>query len=481
MFRPRSSKASVSLYVPLGVTQNASQDDIERAYILLHKKYKQDVNEGKAGSKGKLKEIEKAYCILGDPSKRAIYDKHGTVKWWAKIRHSFSPESLDKRSSAVKGLWTFCFTATCCCFCYCCHHCCNTCTPQTCDHDDDEIYIRENFGDYLREGNYTPSPFNRRRQKEDLKQAARRRRRDMYMKKGQAKSKGICQQKDGGKPEGTQDIDKTQGKEYQLKRISKKSLISKDSGCDVGLDNNGYFYDMDEGSIHDSEGFVEEIELDVHCKGAQGNQGNSPSLDTIECSDDTIECSFADVHCKEDQESSVNEQSDDKDTLNHMHQETPPESDTVNVLDEINLGHCSVDVHNKEEDNSVDEHTNQDQDNSDHLRNSPASDTLDDPKLTNLEPSLVDKQSIEDQGYSADVDTDKDNLNQQGNSLVSDTVPGPNEINQGHSSLDVQSIDCQDSSEDDQSVKSEKDQEISDHLGKACDSDTSSGPDEVDL
>ncbi|XP_041463147.1 uncharacterized protein LOC121414143 isoform X2 [Lytechinus variegatus] len=434
MFRPRSSKASVSLYVSLGVTQKASQDDIERAYILLHKKYKQDVNEGKTGSKR-------------------------------------------------KGLFTFCFTATCCCFCYCCHHCCNTCTPQTCEHDDDEIYIRENFGDYLREGNYTPSPFNRRHQKEDLRQAARRRRRDMYMKKGRAKSKGVCQQKDGGEPEGTQDLDKTQGKEYQLKRISKKSLISKDSGCDVGSDNNGYVYDLDEGSIRDSEGFDEEIRLDqasvdVHCKEDQGHQGNSPSLNPIECSVKSIECTLSDIQYKEDRESSVSEQSDkDKDTLNHMHQETPPKSDTVNVLNEINLGHCSVDVHNKE-DNSVDEHINQDQDNNlDHLRNSPASDTLDDLKLTNLEPSSVDKQSIEDQGYSADGDT----LNQQGNLLVSDTVPSPNEISHGHSSLDVQSIDCQDSSEDDQSVKSEKDQEILDQSGKACDSETSSSPDEVDL
>ena len=45
----------------LGVSQNASEDEIKSAYRKLAKKYHPDVNNGSADSEAKMKEINEAY------------------------------------------------------------------------------------------------------------------------------------------------------------------------------------------------------------------------------------------------------------------------------------------------------------------------------------------------------------------------------------------------------------------------------------
>ncbi|XP_003725839.1 uncharacterized protein LOC100893833 [Strongylocentrotus purpuratus] len=350
MFLPRTSKASVSLYVSLGVTQNASQDDIKSAYKLLHIKYT------KTGAKRKLKEVEKAYSILGDPSKRAMYDKHGSVKWWAKIQKPFSPEAMDKQGPVMKGLLTFCFTTTCCCFCYCCHHCCGTCQSPTCDHDDDEIYIRTNFPEYLTQGS-TSSTFFRRRQHKEIKQAARRRRRDnLFAKRGQQKSEDNSEQDEQEcEVKGDDANEKTDGNDNPIKRTN-RSLISKDSGYDLGVDNNGYVNDLDGVSINDSEGFGEEIELDqasieVHEIENQGNsvdQGNSPSSDT---SNDLKESNLDEI---ENQENSEQENSSSSETSNDLTESNVDEIENQENSDQENSPSPSSDISNDVKDCSLD-------------------------------------------------------------------------------------------------------------------------------
>ena len=63
-------------YDRLGLTKDASQDEIKRAYRKLSKKYHPDINK-EPGAEEKYKEILEAYETLSDAQKRAAYDQYG--------------------------------------------------------------------------------------------------------------------------------------------------------------------------------------------------------------------------------------------------------------------------------------------------------------------------------------------------------------------------------------------------------------------
>lgn len=62
------------LYAALGVSRQASQDEIKKAYRKLAKTYHPDLNPGSKEAEQKFKEISQAYDILADPDKRKRYD-----------------------------------------------------------------------------------------------------------------------------------------------------------------------------------------------------------------------------------------------------------------------------------------------------------------------------------------------------------------------------------------------------------------------
>ncbi len=64
-------------YEVLGVSRNASQEEIKRAYRRLAKKYHPDRNKGDKVAEEKFKEVQAAYEILSDPKKREEYDRFG--------------------------------------------------------------------------------------------------------------------------------------------------------------------------------------------------------------------------------------------------------------------------------------------------------------------------------------------------------------------------------------------------------------------
>src|SRR5262249_1232264 len=65
-------------YAALGVAKNASQEEIQRAYRKLARKYHPDINKT-SGAEDKFKDIGEAYEVLKDPDKRAKYDRYGTA------------------------------------------------------------------------------------------------------------------------------------------------------------------------------------------------------------------------------------------------------------------------------------------------------------------------------------------------------------------------------------------------------------------
>ncbi len=64
-----------SLYDVLGVSRNASEQEIRSAYRRLAKKYHPDFNAGDPDAERRFKEISAAYEILSDRGKRARYDR----------------------------------------------------------------------------------------------------------------------------------------------------------------------------------------------------------------------------------------------------------------------------------------------------------------------------------------------------------------------------------------------------------------------
>lgn len=64
-------------YKVLGVSRDASQDDIKKAYRKLARKYHPDVSK-EPDAEAKFKEVGEAYEVLRDTDKRAQYDRFGS-------------------------------------------------------------------------------------------------------------------------------------------------------------------------------------------------------------------------------------------------------------------------------------------------------------------------------------------------------------------------------------------------------------------
>lgn len=68
-------------YKILGVSKDASEDDLKKAFRKLARKYHPDLNPGNKSAEEKFKEANEAYAVLSDKEKRAEYDSGGPVNF----------------------------------------------------------------------------------------------------------------------------------------------------------------------------------------------------------------------------------------------------------------------------------------------------------------------------------------------------------------------------------------------------------------
>ena len=95
-------------YQILGVERGASEDDVQRAYRKLARKYHPDISK-EAGAEDRFKEIGEAYEVLKDPEKRQKYDRFGAAWKQAQQRGGGAPPGWENVRVEYGPGWDFDF------------------------------------------------------------------------------------------------------------------------------------------------------------------------------------------------------------------------------------------------------------------------------------------------------------------------------------------------------------------------------------
>ncbi len=88
--------AHKDFYETLGVSRDATEDEIKKAYRSLARKYHPDLHSGNKEMEARFKEINEAYGVLGDPKKRSDYDLGGYSRFEPGMGGGYPPGGANE-------------------------------------------------------------------------------------------------------------------------------------------------------------------------------------------------------------------------------------------------------------------------------------------------------------------------------------------------------------------------------------------------
>lgn len=91
--------ADRDFYKTLGVSRDASPEDIKKAYRRLARELHPDRNPEDEQAEERFKDVSAAYAVLSDPDKRKLYDEFGEVG----LREGFDPDAYRTATQGFGG------------------------------------------------------------------------------------------------------------------------------------------------------------------------------------------------------------------------------------------------------------------------------------------------------------------------------------------------------------------------------------------